>query len=139
MSDIKRFSGLDKAGILFQLLGESLALTLFNGLSESDLLTIRIRSKELRHIPIAVKKDILEEFYFKLLSNQERLPSEPSSQKLFNFLSDLNDEQIYYLLINESSRVIALAIDQVENDKKQTFFEIGPMNMPHSCVYSSCF
>ena len=64
MSDIKHFSGLDKAGILFQLLGESLALTLFNGLSESDLLTIRIRSKELRHIPILVKKDI---FLFDLI------------------------------------------------------------------------
>ena len=30
--------------------------------------------------------------------------------------------QLYYLLINESSRVIALGIDQVSDDKKQSFF-----------------
>ena len=50
MNNINNLSGLDKAGLLFQILGESLALTLFNDLSESDLLKIRIRSKELKHI-----------------------------------------------------------------------------------------
>ena len=43
IKDINSLSGLDKAGVLFQILGESLALTLFNDLSESDLLKIRIR------------------------------------------------------------------------------------------------
>ena len=55
MNSINNLSGLDKAGLLFQILGESLALTLFNDLSESDLLKIRIRSKELRHISLSLK------------------------------------------------------------------------------------
>ena len=122
IKDINSLSGLDKAGLLFQILGESLALTLFNDLSESDLLKVRIRSKELKNVSISLKKEILEEFYFKLLSNQNKHAVSEPSDALFDFLSKLNDEQLYYLLINESSRVIALGIDQVSDDKKQTFF-----------------
>ena len=122
IKDINNLSGLDKAGLLFQILGESLALTLFNDLSESDLLKVRIRSKELRQVPISLKKEIVEEFYFKLLSNQNKHTVSEPSDSLFDFLNKLNDEQLYYLLINESSRVIALGIDQVSDDKKQSFF-----------------
>ena len=122
IKDINSLSGLDKAGLLFQVLGESLALTLFNDLSESDLLKIRIRSKELKHVPISIKKEIVEEFYFKLLSNQNKHTVSESSDALFEFLNQLNAEQLYYLLINESSRVIALGIDQVSDEKKQKFF-----------------
>ena len=64
IKDINNLSGLDKAGLLFQILGESLALTLFNDLTESDLLKVRIRSKELKHVSVSLKKEILEEFYF---------------------------------------------------------------------------
>ena len=122
IKDINNLSGLDKAGLLFQILGESLALTLFNDLTESDLLKVRIRSKELKHVSVSLKKEILEEFYFKLLSNQNKSMESQSSQDLFDFLNKLNSEQLYYLLVNESSRVIALGIDQVSDDKKQSFF-----------------
>jgi len=122
MNNINNLSGLDKAGLLFQILGEALALTLFNDLSESDLLKIRIRSKELKSIPISVKKEVLEEFYFKLLSSQNKSSNQDSSDNLFEFLNQLNNEQFYYLLANESSRVIALAVDQVIDNKKQNFF-----------------
>jgi len=122
MNNINNLSGLDKAGLLFQMLGESLALTLFNDMSESDLLKIRIRSKELKNISVSVKKEVLEEFYFKLLSNQNKNPERDSSEALFEFLNNLNNEQFFYLLANESSRVIALAVDQVSDKKKQNFF-----------------
>ena len=122
IKDINNLSGLDKAGLLFQILGESLALTLFNDLSESNLLKVRIRSKELKHAPISLKKAIVEEFYFKLLSNQNKHTVSEPSDALFDFLNKLDNEQLYYLLINESSRVIALGIDQVSDDKKQSFF-----------------
>ena len=59
---IDALPGLDKAAILFQVLGESLALTMFQGISESDILRIRVRSKELKHIPLNVKQAILEDF-----------------------------------------------------------------------------
>ena len=60
MKNINNLSGLDKAGLLFQMLGESLALTLFNDMTESDLLKIRIRSKELKNIPVSIKKEVLD-------------------------------------------------------------------------------
>jgi len=122
MNNINNLSGLDKAGLLFQMLGESLALTLFNDMSESDLLKIRIRSKELKNISVSVKKEVLEEFYFKLLSNQNKNPDQDNSEALFEFLNKLNNEQFFYLLANESSRIIALSVDQVSDAKKQDFF-----------------
>tara|TARA_B100000614_G_scaffold54858_1_gene47511 strand:+ start:2302 stop:3237 length:936 start_codon:yes stop_codon:yes gene_type:complete len=122
INDINNLSGLDKAGLLFQILGESLALTLFNDLSESDLLKVRIRSKELKNVSVSLKKEILEEFYFKLLSNQNKSMNLDNSEDLFEFLKKLTGEQLYYLLINESSRVIALGVDQVSDNMKQDFF-----------------
>ena len=97
-------------------------LSLHDALPISDLLKIRIRSKELRHISLSLKKEVLEEFYFKLLSNQNKKAEEDSSGNLFEFLNKLNNEQFFYLLANESSRVIALAVDQVSDNKKQDFF-----------------
>ena len=122
MTTINNLSGLDKAGLLFQMLGESLALTLFNDMTESDLLKIRIRSKELKNMPVSIKKEVLEEFYFKLLSNQNKHVEQENNEALFEFLNKLNNEQFFYLLANESSRVIALAVDQVSDTKKQNFF-----------------
>ena len=90
IKDINSLSGLDKAGLLFQILGESLALTLFNDLSQSDLLKVRIRSKELKHVSISLKKEILEEFYFKLLSNQNKHAVSEPSDALFDFLKSMN-------------------------------------------------
>lgn len=113
---IDALPGLDKSAILFQVLGESLALTMFQGISESDLLRIRVRSKELKNIPFNVKQAILEEFYFKLMTLKYRTVSK--DKKLFAFLDDLNDEQIYYLISTESSKVIALTLDQLVEARK---------------------
>ena len=113
---IDSLPGLDKAAVLFQVLGESLALTMFHGISESDILKIRVRTKELKHVPFGVKQVILEEFYFKMMTQKYRQVSK--SKRLFSFLDDLNDEQIYYLISTESSRIIALALDQLAEDRK---------------------
>ncbi len=64
--------GLDKAAVLFQILGESLALSMFQGISESDILKIRVRSKELKNVPFELKQGILEEFYFKMMTQKYR-------------------------------------------------------------------
>ena len=113
---IDTLPGLDKSAILFQVLGESLALTMFQGISESDILRIRVRSKELKNIPFTVKQAILEEFYFKLMTLKYRTVSK--DKKLFAFLDDLNDEQIYYLISTESSKVIAHTLDQLVEERK---------------------
>ena len=95
-NNIDSMPGLDKAAILFQVLGESLALTMFTGISESDLLRIRVRSQELKHIPFNDKKAILEEYYFKMMTQKYRQVTK--SNKLFTFLINLSDEQIFYLI-----------------------------------------
>ena len=113
---IDALPGLDKGSILFQILGESLALTMFQDISESDILRIRVRSKkELKNIPFKVKQSILEEFYFKLMTLKYRNINK--DKKLFSFLDNLNDEQIYYLISTESAKVIALTLE-ISEDRK---------------------
>ena len=116
-NDINNIAGLDKAAILFQVLGEALALSMFQNISESDIMRIRIRSRELQNIPVEIKKTIVEEYYFKVMSSQYQKQNS-TEDKLFSFLHDLNDEQVFYLINTEPPKVIALALDQL-NQKRQ--------------------
>ena len=119
--DYNSLSGLDKAAILFQVLGEPLAVSFFTSLAKEDILKIRVRSNELSgQVPTIVKKQILDEYSFLMLQDRYR-QSKPDSIKLFEFLDNLNFEEIYYLLSKEKSVVAALAIDQV-SDKIRTAF-----------------
>ena len=120
MADYDNLSGLDKAAIIFQVYGESLALSFFTDLPESSIIQIRIRSKELKGIPSDLKKTILEEFYFKMMTDKYQ-SNKPSSVKLFEFLDGLNEEQLYYLLKTERATVMALAIDQVSGSIRNAF------------------
>ena len=129
---IDALPGLDKAAILFQVLGESLSLTLFQGLSESDILRIRVRSKELKNIPFNLKQAILEEFYFKLMTLKYRNINK--DKKLFSFLDDLNDEQIYYLITTESAKVIALTLDQLSEDRKISILNRFSSQIKHEII-----
>ena len=97
MTNYENLSGLDKAAIIFQVYGESLALSFFTDLPESSIIKIRVRSKELDGIPSDLKKTVLEEFYFKMMTDKYQ-KNKPSSVRLFDFLDTLNDEQIFYLL-----------------------------------------
>ena len=84
--DIDNINGLDKAAILFQILGESLALSMFQGISEANTLRIRVRSRELRNIPLALKESVLEEYYFKMMSTKYH-NFDKNENKLFSFLT----------------------------------------------------
>jgi flagellar motor switch protein FliG len=129
---VNTLSGLDKSAILFQVLGESLALTMFQSISESDILKIRVRSKELKNIPFDIKQAVLEEFYFKMMTQKYRQVSK--SKKLFSFLDDLNDEQIFYLINTESSKVIALTLDQLSQEKKFQILNRFHENVKHNII-----
>ena len=120
MMSFENLTGIDKAAIIFQVYGESLALSFFTDLPESEIIRIRIRARELHSVSNSVKKSVLEEFYFKMMTNKYQ-QNRPSSVKLFNFLDDLTSEQIYYLLSKEKSAVIALAIDQVSTEVRNKF------------------
>ena len=121
MTSLDNYSGFDKAAILLQILGEQLAMPLFNSIGESDMLRLRVRSKELQHTPTAIKKLIMEEYYFKMMSNQYRNKPEPDD--VFKFIRDLNDEQIFYLLSKEEVKIIALAIEQISQERQMQFLD----------------
>ena len=121
MVNLENYSGFDKAAILLQILGEQLAMPLFNSISESDMLKLRVRSRELQNTPTAVKKLIMEEYYFKMMSNQYRNKPEPDD--VFKFIRDLNDEQIFYLLSKEEVKIIALAIEQISPERQMEFLD----------------
>ena len=119
MSNIlEDFSGFDKAAILLHILGDSLAMTLFKTISESDMLKLRIRSRELQNISSALKKAVMEEYYFKMMSEKYRDKEE--ADDLFSFLRDLNEEQLYCLLAKEEIRMTALALDQLSQEARMS-------------------
>ena len=122
MTTYETLSGLDKAAIIFQVYGESLALSFFTELPEEAIIKIRIRSKELKGLPVSLKKTVLEEFYFKMMTDKYQ-QSKPSSVRLFDFLEELNDEQLHYLLKTEKETVVALAIDQVNSSTRNLFLD----------------
>jgi len=115
---LDNFSGFDKAAILLHILGDPLALTLFSTISESDLLKLRIRSRELHNVPTSLKKAVMEEYYFKLMSEKYR--DKKAADDLFIFLRELNDEQLYCLLAKEEIRMTALALDQLSHAARMT-------------------
>jgi len=116
MAEDNNLNGLDKTAILFQIFGESLAITMFQELPEAHLLRIRVRAKELKNVPTSIKQGILEEFYFKMMSQKHHNLS--SGDQLFKFLIELNEEQIFSLINTEPPKVIALALDQLYETKK---------------------
>ena len=133
MNDTNNLNGLDKSAILFQVFGESLALTMFKELAEADLLRIRVRARELRNISFNIKQSVLEEYYFKMMSQKYHNLSSKEN-KLFNFLINLNDEQIFYLIHTESPKVIALALDQLEEKRKSLLLERFSPELKHHII-----
>ena len=121
--DYNNLEGLDKAAILFQILGEPLAVSFFTGIPKEKIMQIRVRSNELAgKVPTIVKKQILDEYSFMLLQDRYR-KSKPDSDRLFQFLDNLNAEEIFYLLSTEPAPKAALAIDQVDDKTRSDFIE----------------
>jgi len=131
--NMDNLSGLDKAAILFQVLGESLALSMFQSISKADILRIRVRSRELRNIPVSLRQNILEEYYFKMMSTKYHNLDNGDNQ-LFAFLNELNDEQVFYLINTEPPKVIALAIDQLSKKRKMNLMDRFDADMKHTII-----
>ena len=51
----------------------------------------------------------------------EKYKDKTSNENMFEFLVKLDDEQLFALLSPEQPRVIALALEQVDNEKRMTF------------------
>ncbi|MDP6571173.1 MAG: FliG C-terminal domain-containing protein [Candidatus Marinimicrobia bacterium] len=121
MKTLEDLTGYDKAAIIFDILGDSLALNMFKDIPEPEFYELRNHAKNLRNdVPTSVKKEVLEDYYFKMLSG-EKYKEESTSENMFEFLEVLDDEQLYALLSPEKPRVIALALEQLDNEKRMTF------------------
>jgi flagellar motor switch protein FliG len=119
INDYHMLSGLQKVAILFSVVGESLAMSLVKGLSKTEIRKIRSTSRSMGTVSFVVKKRVMEEFYFGFLS--EQLDDDMSDEgpiQPFEFLTNLNDEQLIALLDKEETPVIAMILAQLEPDKK---------------------
>ena len=121
MKTLDELNGYDKAAIIFDILGDSLSINMFKDIPEAEFYKLRDHAKSLKNtVSTSVKKEVLEDYYFKMLSS-EKYKDQPSSENMFNFLVKLDDEQLFALLSPEQPRVIALALEQVDNEKRMTF------------------
>tara|TARA_B100000315_G_scaffold260939_1_gene328091 strand:- start:28305 stop:29240 length:936 start_codon:yes stop_codon:yes gene_type:complete len=120
ITDYTRLSGLDKTAILYKELGESLALTLIKGLSETDVRKIRARIREMEPEPISflVKKTVLEQFYLAFITKKFSEDGSEDTKKPFEFLHNLEEERLIALLEVEEPRIIAVALAQETSERR---------------------
>ena len=82
ITEYNRLSGLQKVAILFSILGESLALNLVNDLDQTEIRKIRAAMRGVGNVSFAVKKQVMEEFYFSFVSknfNHKRKITNPKN------------------------------------------------------------
>ena len=94
-------------------------MSLIKGLSKTEIRKIRSTLRAMGTVSFSVKKRVMEEFYFGFLSEQfdddktDNGPIQP-----FEFLTDLNDEQLIALLDKEETPVVAMILAQLDPEKK---------------------
>jgi len=121
--DYNRLSGLQKAAILFSVLGEGLALTLVKDLSKTDVRKVRAAMRDLDSVSFLVKKRVMEEFYFSFVSEKFNDEDSDEPKKPFAFLEDITDEQLFALISSESSSVAAIALAQTPGERRMKTVE----------------
>jgi len=115
-------SGFDKAAILFKVLGDGLAITLFKDIDQDQLRKIRSRAQEFTDIPLEVQRVILEEFYLGFLKDKFKEAAE-DARRPFAFLDRLSDEQIAYLVLGEPSIIAAMVLAQLNPARQMKIYE----------------
>ena len=120
INDYHMLSGIQKVAILFSVVGESLAMSLIKGLSKTEVRKIRSTLRSMGTVSFNVKKRVMEEFYFGFLSEQIDDGKDEGGGPIqpFEFLGELNDEQLIALLDKEDPPVIAMILAQLEPEKK---------------------
>ena len=132
--DIKRLSGLQKAAILFSVLGEGLALTLVRDLSKTDIRKVRAAMRDLDNVSFSVKKRVMEEFYFSFVSEKFYEEETDEPKKPFSFLEDLTDEQLIALIKPESNSVSAIALAQITGERRNKVMNRLPAESKGSII-----
>ena len=118
MKTIEELTGYDKAAIIYDILGDSVAINMFKDIPEAELYELRKHASKIkREVSIRVKKDVFDDYYFKMLS-AEKDKQVSLNENMFDFLNDLNDEQLFALLSKEKPNVIALGLDQIDQSTR---------------------
>ncbi|MCF7803990.1 MAG: hypothetical protein K9N46_01640 [Candidatus Marinimicrobia bacterium] len=126
MANGTQLNGTQKAAILFKALGYNLARSLFKDIGENDVARIRkaMNDPQVQRAPFRVKKQVLEEFYFGFIADKVKPEEgETKEKKPFKFLEDLNEDQVVYLLQNETPRVRAIAVAQLDIEKQVSLLQ----------------
>ncbi|MBS1271009.1 MAG: Flagellar motor switch protein FliG [Candidatus Marinimicrobia bacterium] len=123
MANGTQLTGTQKAAILFKALGYNLARSLFKDIGEDEVARIQqaMNDPKVQRAPFQVKKQVLEEFYFGFIA--DKVQPEEGEKRPFRFLSDLNDDQIVYLLQNETARVRAIAVAQLDIERQVSILQ----------------
>jgi len=116
MAEETKLSGLEKAAILFKVLGPNLARPLFKSLNETDIMKIRSKMDEIGNVSFESRKKVLEEFYFNFMS-EKMVKSKEHLANPFAFLNDLMDEQILLLFREETAKISAIALAQLPAER----------------------
>jgi flagellar motor switch protein FliG len=114
MSDPQKLSNLDRAAIIYKTLGDNLSVSLFRHLSQAQLNKLRRHAETLTKVPFELKRKVLEEYYFQLMSEKIKIFSDGEQKVLFDFLKPMSSDQIRYLLEPESELVKALVLSQLD-------------------------
>ena len=140
LKDYPKLKGEVKVAILFKVLGEDLALTMFKGkITESKLLKVKNRSRRIEYVAPALQRLIVEQYYNSLLAfetpqpsskgkEEKELPKKPDFvyNKIFAFLNDLTSEQIFYLIAEEKPSIKAIILEQLDSNDKMTLMKKFP-------------
>ena len=133
LKDYPNLKGEVKVAILFKVLGEDMALTMFKGkVSDDKLLRVKNRSKRIEYVAPALQRMIVEQYYNSLLTvdHAENKKKENDGEKLsdkkreivynqiFAFIGDLTSEQVFYLIGEEKPAVQALVIEQLDSSDR---------------------
>ncbi|MCK5794512.1 MAG: hypothetical protein KAH12_07385 [Anaerolineales bacterium] len=113
MAEQIKLAGIDKAAILFDILGARLAGQLFPNLNDEDIVAVRQRALILEKTPFEAKKQVLEEFYFSFMSKKFAAESKEATSQPFAFLENMSEVQLAYLIRSEPTRSVSILLAQV--------------------------
>lgn len=113
MADQQKLAGIDKAAILFDILGARLAGQLFPGLNDEEIIAVRQRVPQIKNTPFEQKKTVLEEFYFSFMSKKFASETKEATSKPFAFTDGMSEVQLAYLIRSEPTKTMSILLAQL--------------------------
>jgi len=129
MANEKKLAGIDKAAILFDILGARLAGQLFPNLSDQEIIAVRQRVPQIKNVHFEYKKMVLEEFYFSFMSKKFAAESKEATSQPFAFLEGMTEVQLAYLIRSEPTRSVSILLAQVPTEMQGRLLQRLPIEV----------